>query len=200
MKGRTGAAGSFAFTADNLKAARAVVAKYPEGRQQSAVMPLLDLAQRQLGWTSPAVIEYVAGFLDLPAIRVWEVASFYTMYYREPVGKYRLHVCTTTPCWLRGSDEVVRVCKEKTGLEFGETDENGLFTLLEVECLGACVNAPILQVNDDYYEDLDAERTALLLDALAEGRPSPPPGTLAERLNSAPEGGKTTLLEAAARC
>ena len=199
MSGRAEAAGGFAFTADNLKAAKAVVAKYPEGRQQSAVMPLLDLAQRQLGWTSPAVIEYVADFLDLPAIRVWEVVSFYTMYYREPVGRYRLHVCTTTPCWLRGSDEVVRVCREKTGLDFGETDESGLFTLLEVECLGACVNAPILQVNDDYYEDLDADRTAALLDALAEGRP-PAAGTLAERVNSAPEGGKTTLLEADARC
>lgn len=199
MSRRAGSGESFAFTADNLKAAKAVVAKYPEGRQQSAVMPLLDLAQRQLGWTSPAVIEYVADFLDQPAIRVWEVVSFYTMYYREPVGRYRLHVCTTTPCWLRGSDEVVRVCKEKTGLDFGETDEKGLFTLLEVECLGACVNAPILQVNDDYYEDLDADRTAALLDALAEGQ-QPPFGTLAERLNSAPEGGKTTLLEADARC
>ncbi len=199
MSGRAETSGSFAFTPDNLKAAKAAVAKYPEGRQQSAVMPLLDLAQRQLGWTSPAVIEYVADFLDLPAIRVWEVASFYTMYYREPVGEYRLHVCTTTPCWLRGSDEVVRICKETTGLDFGETDEKGLFTLLEVECLGACVNAPILQVNDDYYEDLDADRTAALLDALAEGR-RPATGTLAERLNSAPEGGKTTLLEADARC
>lgn len=199
MSGRAEAAGSFAFTADNLRAAKAVVAKYPESRQQSAVMPLLDLAQRQLGWTSPAVIEYVADFLDLPAIRVWEVASFYTMYYREPVGEYRLHVCTTTPCWLRGSDDVVRVCKEKTGLDFGETDEKGLFTLLEVECLGACVNAPVLQVNDDYYEDLDADRTAELLDALAAGCP-PEAGTLAERLNSAPEGGKTTLLETGARC
>ena len=110
-----------------------------------------------------------------------------------------MHVCTTTPCWLRGSDDVVRVCKEKTGLDFGETDEKGLFTLLEVECLGACVNAPVLQVNDDYYEDLDADRTAELLDALAAGRP-PEAGTLAERLNSAPEGGKTTLLETGARC
>ncbi len=199
MSGRAEAAGSFAFTPDNLKAARAVVAKYPEGRQQSAVMPLLDLAQRQLGWTSPAVIEYVANFLNLPAIRVWEVVSFYTMYYREPVGKYRLHVCTTTPCWLRGSDEVVRVCKEKTGLDFGETDKEGQFTLLEVECLGACVNAPILQVNDDYYEDLDADRTAALLDALANGL-APAAGTQAERVNSAPEGGKTTLLEIDARC
>ena len=199
MSGCAEAAGGFAFTACNLEAAKAAVAKYPEGRQQSAVMPLLDLAQRQFGWTSPAVIEYVAEYLNLPAIRVWEVASFYTMYYREPVGEYRLHVCTTTPCWLHGSDEVVRVCKEKTGLDFGETDEKGLFTLLEVECLGACVNAPILQVNDDYFEDLDADRTAALLDALAEGR-SPTPGTLAERLNSAPEGGKTTLLEAGAQC
>ena len=199
MSGRSEATDSFAFTPDNLKAAEGILAKYPEGRQQSAVMPLLDLAQRQLGWTSPAAIEYVAEFLDLPAIRVWEVASFYTMYYREPVGRWRLHVCTTTPCWLRGSDEVVRVCKERTGLDFGETDGQGLFTLLEVECLGACVNAPILQVNDDYYEDLDAERTAALLDALAEGRP-PPHGTLAGRLNSAPEGGKTSLLEADARC
>ncbi len=199
MSGCAEAAGGFAFTACNREAAKAAVAKYPEGRQQSAVMPLLDLAQRQLGWTSPAVIEYVAEYLNLPAIRVWEVASFYTMYYREPVGEYRLHVCTTTPCWLHGSDEVVRVCKEKTGLDFGETDEKGLFTLLEVECLGACVNAPILQVNDDYFEDLDADRTAALLDALAEGR-SPTPGTLAERLNSAPEGGKTTLLEAGAQC
>jgi len=199
MRGRAGAAESFAFTAGNLEAAQAIVAKYPPGRQQSAVMPLLDLAQRQLGWTSPAVIDYVADFLGLPAIRVWEVVSFYTMYYREPVGKYRLHVCTTTPCWLRGSDDVVRVCKEKTGLDFGETDSRGLFTLLEVECLGACVNAPVLQVNDDYYEDLDAERTAALLDALAGDAP-PAAGTLADRLHSAPEGGKTTLLEADARC
>ncbi len=197
MNGRS--AGGFAFSDENLETAKALVAKYPDGRQQSAVMPLLDLAQRQLGWTSPEIIEYVADFLRLPSIRVWEVASFYTMYYREPVGRYRLHVCTTTPCWLRGSDEVVRVCREKTGLDFGETDAEGRFSLFEVECLGACVNAPILQVNDDYYEDLDAARTEALLDALARDE-APEPGTLAERLNSAPEGGKTTLLEARGRC
>ena len=184
----------FAFTEGNLGKARAIVAKYPAGRGRSAVIPLLDLAQRQLGWTSPEVVEYVADFLGLPSIRVWEVATFYTMFHREPVGRHRLHVCTTTPCWLRGSDEVVRVCREMTGLGFGETDAEGRFSLFEVECLGACVNAPVLQVNDDYYEDLDAERTAALIGALRRGE-APTPGTMADRLNSAPAGERTTLVE-----
>jgi NADH-quinone oxidoreductase subunit E len=185
----------FEFTAENLERAKAHIAKYPAGRQQSAVLPLLDLAQRQSGgWLPRAAMHHVAELLGMPRIRVYEVATFYTMFNLNPVGRYLLQACTTTPCWLRGSEAVVGACEKKLGIGVGGTTADGLFTLIEVECLGACVNAPILQVNDDFYEDLDAASTEALLDALREGKP-PPVGSLGGRRGSAPSGGKTTLAE-----
>jgi NADH-quinone oxidoreductase E subunit len=185
----------FAFTPENLAQAQTHIAKYPPGRQQSAVLPLLDLAQRQSGgWLPLAAMHHVADLLKMPRIRVYEVATFYTMFNLRPVGRHFLQACTTTPCWLRGSEAVVAACKRKLGIEVGGTTADGLFTLVEVECLGACVNAPILQVNDDFYEDLDGEATETLLDALREGRP-PPVGSVTGRHGSAPLQGKTTLSE-----
>jgi len=186
---------SFDFTLENLERAQAHIAKYPSGRQASAVLPLLDLAQRQHGgWLPRAAMDRVAEMLEMAPIRVYEVATFYTMFNLRPVGRYLLQVCTTTPCWLRGSDEVVRTCRNKLHIGVGGTTPDGLFTLVEVECLGACVNAPILQVNDDFYEDLDGPATEALLDALREGKP-PPHGSVAGRRGSEPVGGRTTLLE-----
>ena len=186
---------SFDFTPENLERARELIAKYPSGRQASAVLPLLDLAQRQHGgWLPRAAMDRVAEMLEMAPIRVYEVATFYTMFNLRPVGRYLLQVCATTPCWLRGSDEVVRACQNKLHIGVGGTTPDGLFTLVEVECLGACVNAPILQVNDDFYEDLDGPATEALLDALREGNP-PPHGSLAGRRGSEPVGGRTTLLE-----
>jgi len=185
---------SFEFTPENLEKAKAHIAKYPPGRQASAVLALLDLAQRQHGWLPRAAMDTVARMLGMAPIRVYEVATFYTMFNLRPVGRYLLQVCTTTPCWLRGSDAVVEACERKLGVGVGQTTEDGLFTLVEVECLGACVNAPILQVNDDYYEDLDGATTETLLDALKTGTP-PPPGSLAGRHGSEPAGGRTTLLD-----
>jgi NADH-quinone oxidoreductase E subunit len=183
---------AFAFTAENLARARAHIAKYPEGRQASAVLPLLDLAQRQHGgWLPRAAMDHVAGLLDMAPIRVYEVASFYTMLNLRPVGRYLLQVCTTTPCWLRGSDAVVAACERKLGIGVGGTTADGLFTLIEVECLGACVNAPILQINDDYYEDLDGPATERLLDAVPRGA-APPPGSVIGRRGSEPVGSSTT--------
>ena len=169
---------SFAFTPENLAQAKAHIAKYPPGRQASAVLPLLDLAQRQHGsWLPRAAMDDVAELLDMAPIRVYEVATFYTMFNLRPVGRYLLQVCTTTPCWLRGSDEIVAACQQKLGIGIGETTPDGHFTLVEVECLGACVNAPVIQVNDDFYEDLDGPATEKLLDALARGE-TPPPGSV----------------------
>jgi len=185
----------FAFTPENLAKAKAFMAKYPPGKQASAVLPLLDLAQRQHGnWLPRAAMDYVAGLLDMAPIRVYEVATFYTMFNLEPVGKWFFQVCTTTPCWLRGSDEVVKTCEEKLGIAFGETSADGLFTMREVECLGCCVNAPVIQVNDDVYEDLDAKTTALLIDACRAGK-APPVGSMAGRKGSAPAKNQTTLLD-----
>ena len=184
----------FEFTPENLDKAKAHIAKYPPGRQQSAVLPLLDLAQRQYGWVPIAAMNHIAEILEMPRIRVYEVATFYTMFQLRPVGKYLLQACTTTPCWLRGSDEVVAACERKLGIGMGGTTDDKLFTLIEVECLGACVNAPILQVNDDFYEDLDVPKPEALLDALRAGTP-PPMGSLAGRQGSAPATGKTTLTE-----
>lgn len=185
---------SFEFSAENLARARKTIAKYPEGRQASAVMPLLDLAQRQSGgWLPTAAIEYVADFLDIPVMRAFEVATFYTMYNLKPVGRHNVQVCTTTPCWLRGSDEVMSACRRKLGIEPGETTADGAFSLNEVECLGACVNAPLVQVNDDYYEDLDGERTEALLEALSRGE-RPAPGSQSGRQMSAPAGPRTSLI------
>ena len=186
---------SFQFTPDNLAQAQAHIAKYPPGRQASAVLPLLDLAQRQHGgWLPQAAMDYVAEMLRMAPIRVYEVATFYTMLNLRPVGRYLLQACTTTPCWLRGSDEVVRACQSKLNIGVGSSTPDGLFTLVEVECLGACVNAPILQVNDDFYEDLDGPATEALLDALREGN-APAPGSVSGRRGSEPVSGRTTLLE-----
>lgn len=185
---------SFDFEPENKQKARAIIAKYPDGRQRSAVMPLLDLAQRQEGWVSQPAMDYIADMLGMPSIRVYEVATFYTMFNLKPVGKFHVQVCTNLPCWLRGSDEVALAAKEKLGVGFGETTGDKLFTLSEVECLGACVNAPMIQINDDYYEDLDADSTKRILDELKAGR-TPKPGTQIDRINSAPVGGPTTLSD-----
>jgi len=186
---------SFAFTPENLKKAQAHIAKYPAGRQASAVLPLLDLAQRQHdNWLPRAAMDAVADMLGMARIRVYEVATFYTMFNLKPVGKHFFQICTTTPCWLRGSDQVVAACKKKLGIGIGESTADGKFTLREVECLGACVNAPIIQVNDDFYEDLDGRSTEALIDALARGE-TPPMGSVTKRQTSAPEGGATTLKD-----
>jgi NADH-quinone oxidoreductase subunit E len=194
----------FAWTDANAKAAKTIIARYPEGRQASAVIPLLDLAQRQVGaetqtqgWLPIPVQEYVARELDMPAIRVLEVASFYTMFNLAPVGRFHVQVCGTTPCMLRGSDDVFAACKAR-GLRKGHTTEDGLFTLTEVECLGACANAPMVQINDDNYEDLSEDSMGAILDALAAGK-SPKPGPQVDRQTSCPEGGPTTLKKMAER-
>ncbi|MGE5503770.1 MAG: NADH-quinone oxidoreductase subunit NuoE [Actinomycetota bacterium] len=185
---------SFAFNAETMALARSHIAKYPDGRQQSAVMPLLDLAQRQEGWVSQAAIETIAEMLSMAPIRVLEVATFYTMFNLKPVGKFHVQVCTNLPCWLRGSDDVTAAAKEALGVGFGETTADGLFTLSEVECLGACVNAPMMQINDDYYEDLDTNSTKAVLEALKRGD-TPKPGPQVDRQYSCPAGGPTTLTE-----
>jgi len=186
---------SFAFSDENLAKARDIIARYPPGRQASAVLGLLDLAQRQHdNWLPRAAMDAVADMLEMARIRVYEIATFYTMFNLKPVGRHLLQVCTTTPCWLRGSDEVVAACERKLGIKMRETTPDGLFTMTEVECLGGCVNAPIIQVNDDFYEDLDARSTEALLDALARGE-KPPPGSVKGRQTSAPQSGKTTLKE-----
>jgi NADH-quinone oxidoreductase subunit E len=192
--------GAFAFTAAHDKQAKVIIGRYPPGRQQSAIIPLLDLAQRQVGaetqtqgWLPIPVIEYVAAYLGMSYIRAYEVATFYTMFNLRPVGRFHVQVCGTTPCMLRGSDDVFAACKAK-GLRKGATTADGLFTLAEVECLGACANAPMVQINDDNYEDLTFESTTAILDALARGE-TPKPGPQIERQTSAPEGGPTTLTE-----
>ena len=186
---------SFAFTKENEAEIKRIVAKYPKGRQASAVMPLLDLAQRQHdNWIPMKAIELIARKLDMAEIRVLEVATFYTMFNLKPVGKYFLQACTTTPCWLRGSDNMMRCIKDRYGISSGETSECGRFTLLEVECLGACVNAPILQVNDDFYEDLDYASTGALLDLLEADAPLAV-GSVTGRSGSEADGGATTLRE-----
>jgi len=192
--------GNFAWTAENAAQAQKIIARYPPGRQQSAVMPLLDLAQRQVGaetqtqgWLPIPVMEYIGAQLGMAYIRVLEVASFYTMYNLAPVGRYHVQVCGTTPCMLRGSDDVLDACYRK-GLKKGATTADGLFTLTEVECLGACANAPMVQINDDNYEDLTFETTTAILEALAKGE-QPRIGPQVERKTSCPEGGPTTLKE-----
>ena len=184
---------SFAFTKEKEAEVKRIVAKYPKGRQASAVMPLLDLAQRQHdNWIPMAAIELIAQKLDMAEIRVLEVATFYTMFNLKPVGKYFLQACTTTPCWLRGSDNMMRCIKDRYGISSGETSACGRFSLLEVECLGACVNAPILQVNDDFYEDLDYASTGALLDSLEADAPLPV-GSATGRSGSEATGGATSL-------
>ena len=188
---------SFEFTPESMEQVNRHIAKYPKGRQQSAVMPLLDIAQRQNGgWLPEAAIRAIGELLGMPYIRVYEVASFYTMYNLVPVGRHFVQVCTTTPCWLRGSDQVMEACRQSLGVRNGQTSADGQFTLIEVECLGACVNAPMMQIGDDFYEDLDADSTRRILDDLKAGR-TPAPGPQTDRQFSAPEGGPTTLKETA---
>ena len=195
-RGRPGAVdrqpAGFAFSEENRQAVQAVVARYPQGRQQSAVLPLLDLAQRQEGWVSVAAMDTIAGLLEMPAIRVYEVATFYTMFNLEPVGAFLVQVCTTTPCMLRGSDDIVAACRRRLGIGFDETTADGKFTLKEVECLGACVNAPVVQINDDYYEDLDAGKTVAILDAFSRSE-RPVRGPQDGRHSSEPASGAGTL-------
>ena len=195
---------SFAWDAPRAKAAADILTRYPAGRQMSGSIPFLDLAQRQVGemtgtqgWLPIPVIEFVARELEMAPIRVQEVASFYTMFNLVPVGKFHVQVCGTTPCLLRGSDDVLAACA-KRGLKQGHTTADGLFTLTEVECLGACANAPMVQINDDNFEDLNEERMTAILDALADGK-RPRPGPQVERTTSCPEGGPTTLKKMAER-
>lgn len=184
---------SFAFTPENLDWCAKEIKKYPEGRQASAVIALLWRGQEQNGgWVSEPMIRTVGDMLGMPYIRVLEVATFYTMFNLAPRGKYLLQVCKTTPCWLRGSDDVTAVVKNKLGVDQGQITKDGLFSWMEVECLGACANAPVIQVNDDYYEDLDAHKTEALLDALARGE-QPAAGSQAGRRSSEPAGARTSL-------
>jgi len=190
--------GGFAWTDANADKAREIIARYPAGREHSAVMPLLDLAQRQVGaetqtqgWLPVPVIEFVAKTVGMPYIRAYEVVTFYTMYNMAPVGRFHVQVCGTTPCMLRGSDDVLAACKNR-GLSKGHTTPDGLFTLTEVECMGTCANAPMVQINDDNYEDLTFDSMSAILEALANGE-TPKAGSQIGRMASAPEGERTTL-------
>ncbi len=181
---------TFAFTPANLEKAKWFIAKYPKNREASAVIPLLQLAQAQHdNWLPVAAMDVVAEMLEMPPVRVYEVASFYTMFNRAPVGKFLLQVCTTTPCWLRGSDDIKHVCKSKLGISDGETSKDGMFSMMEVECLGACVNAPMVQINDDYYEDLTGDSFAQICDELAAGK-TPSIGSQTGRQGSHPASAK----------
>ena len=185
---------AFAFTAENLEWAKAQIAKYPQGRQQSAVIPILWRAQEQSGgWLPQKAIEAVAELLGMAKIRVLEVATFYTMFNLSPVGRFHVQLCGTTPCMLRGSEELKKVCRRVIG-EPDHVSADGTFSWTEVECLGACVNAPMVQINYDYYEDLTADSFSAILRDLALDR-TPKPGPQIDRLNSAPVGGPDTLIE-----
>jgi NADH-quinone oxidoreductase subunit E len=185
---------SFAFTPENQAWAEKEIAKYPEGRQPSAIIALMWQAQKQNGgWLPEPAIRLIAEMLDMPYIRALEVATFYTMFNLSPVGEHYVQMCGTTPCWLRGSDDLKAVLKERIGPQ-GKVTSDGKFSWIEVECLGACCNAPMVQINDDYYEDLDADKLASLLDALARGE-KPAPGPQSARKSSEPLGELTSLTE-----
>ena len=192
----------FAFDAESEAQIKRILRRYPEGKQASGVIPLLYVAQRQIGrqtgsaWLPKVAMDVIAARLSMPPIRVYEVATFYLMFNTKPIGRFHLQVCGTTPCMLRGSDDVLRACKDAGGLRgYGDTSADGIFTLTEVECLGACVNAPILQVDDDYFEDLDYDSTVRLIEALKRGE-RPVHGSVIGRQTSAPEGGPNTLIGA----
>ena len=186
---------SFTFNKESQKLAKIALAKYPEDRKYSAVMPFLDIAQRQNNnWLSQDCIEYVATQLEMPFIKVWELVTFYAMYNTEPVGKNFVQVCTTTPCWLRGSENVVKACKEIISENPKEVSSDNLFSWMEVECLGACVNATMMQIKDDYYEDLDKEKTLKILDKILNGE-TPKPGSYRGRINNEPENNRKTLMD-----
>ncbi|MFC0408161.1 complex I 24 kDa subunit family protein [Roseomonas elaeocarpi] len=192
---------SFSFDAESNAQIETVLARYPEAKKASGTIPLLHIVQKQMGrttgsaWVPRVAMDAIAHRLGIAPIRVYEVATFYLMFNTKPIGRYHLQVCGTTPCMLRGSDDVLRACQVAGKLKsYGDTSEDGMFTLTEVECLGACVNAPILQVDDDYYEDLDYDRTVQLIEALRRGE-RPPIGSTIGRQTSAPEGGPQVLLE-----
>ncbi|EYB82144.1 hypothetical protein Y032_0366g9 [Ancylostoma ceylanicum] len=184
----------FAFNEENKKRLDAIIANYPEGHKAAALIPALDLAQRQHGWLPISAMHEVARILEVPRMRAYEVATFYTMFNRQPVGKYFLQVCATTPCMLRGAETITETIEKKLGIHVGETTKDGLFTLAEVECLGACVNAPMIQINDDYYEDLTVQDVEDILSDLKAGR-RPQPGPRSGRLAAEPMGKMTSLIE-----
>lgn len=189
----------FEFTQENIKRADVIIGNYPEGHQAAAVIPLLDLAQRQHGWLPISAMHKVAEMLDMPKMRVYEVATFYTMFNRKPVGKYFVQICTTTPCILGGvgSDVILKAIEENLGIKPGEMTQDGMFSLLEVECLGACVNAPMVQINDDYFEDLTVDDINKILNEIKQGK-KPTPGPQSgqnRRFASEPKGGLTSLSE-----
>ena len=185
----------FQFSENSLKAANQIVKNYPKGKQQSAVMALLYIAQRQHdNWIPLSAMKYVAKFLKMPYIKVYEVATFYSMYNLSPVGEYFIQVCTTTPCMIRGAYKLVDACKEKISKNENTLSKNGKCSWMEVECLGACVNAPMMQINEDYFEDLDKEKTLKILDKILKGE-KPKPGSYRGRVNNEPENNRKTLLE-----
>lgn len=186
----------FEFTAENAARAKEIIAKYPPQYKKGACMPLLDLGQRQLGFTSISVMNYVAKMLDMPPMRVYEVATFYTMYMRQPMGKYNIQVCTTTPCQLCGSDEVMKAVSDFLQIKPGQTTPDKMFTFQEVECLGACVNAPMMAIDDDFHEDLTAEKTIEILKTLKAGKRLERAGPVSGRHSCEPYSGRKVLLDA----
>ena len=185
----------FEFNSSSLEAANTIIAKYPKGKQQSAVMALLYIAQKQNNnWIPLAAMKFIAKFLDMPYIKVYEVATFYSMYNLSPVGKYFVQVWTTTPCMIRGANQFVEACQEKISKNESELSKNKSCSWMEVECLGACVNAPMMQINDDYYEDLDKEKTLEILDIILKGE-TPKPGSYRGRINNEPENNRKTLMD-----
>tara|TARA_B100001059_G_scaffold75394_1_gene73018 strand:- start:147 stop:755 length:609 start_codon:yes stop_codon:yes gene_type:complete len=185
----------FEFNSSSLNAANTIVSKYPKGKQQSAVMALLYIAQRQNdNWIPLAAMKYIGKFLNMPYIKVYEVATFYSMYNLSPVGNFFIQVCTTTPCMIRGANHLVEACKEKISENELELSKNKSCSWMEVECLGACVNAPMMQINDDYYEDLDKKKTLEILDKILNNE-TPKPGSYRGRINNEPENNRKTLLD-----
>jgi len=186
---------SFEFSSSSLQAANQIISNYPKGKQQSAVMALLYIAQKQNdNWIPLAAMKYIGKFLDMPYIKVYEVATFYSMYNLAPVGKNFIQVCTTTPCMIRGAYKLVEACKEKISENETELSSDKSCSWMEVECLGACVNAPMMQVNDDYYEDLDKDKTLKILDKILKGE-KPKPGSYRGRTNNEPENNRKTLMD-----
>ncbi len=184
----------FKFDSKNLDKAQKIIKNYPAGKQQSAVMALLYLAQKQNNnWIPLAAMKYVAKFLSMPYIKVYEVATFYSMYNLSPVGKYFFQICTTTPCMIRGAYDIVKACKEKISNKENELSKDKICSWMEVECLGACINAPMMQINDDYYEDLSKEQTEKIIDQIQNGE-KPKAGSYKGRKNSEPENNRKTLL------
>ena len=185
----------FEFNTSNLELAKKIISNYPAGKEQSSVMALLYMAQNQNNnWIPLVAMKYIAKFLKIPYIKVYEVATFYSMYNLSPVGKYFIQVCTTTPCMIRGAYSLVDVCKKKISEKANNLSENKMCSWTEVECLGACVNAPMIQINDDYYEDLDEKKTEKIIDKILKGE-TPKPGSYKGRKNSEPENNRKTLLE-----